>query len=218
MAQDDVTSWHSMTWLCIDSETTGLDPKSDRLVELAAVEFRQGEVGRRMGMLLNPGMPIPAGASAVHGISDADVADCPPFEEVAERFLDHVSKAEVLVGYNWPFDAAFLETACGARWTEAIAGKPIIDALVLVRFDEVGRFWKGPGRHKLDAVAERLGVPREGKAHRASSDCVLTCRVLWQLREHLPEDAHQAAALIGSARDQQDRDFQAWRKAKDADG
>jgi DNA polymerase-3 subunit epsilon len=218
MAQDDVTSWHSMTWLCIDSETTGLDPKSDRLVELAAVEFRQGEVGRRMGMLLNPGMPIPAGASAVHGISDADVADCPPFAEVAERFLDHVSKAEVLVGYNWPFDAAFLETACGARWTEAIAGKPIIDALVLVRFDEVGRFWKGPGRHKLDAVAERLGVPREGKAHRASSDCVLTCRVLWQLREHLPEDAHQAAALIGSARDQQDRDFQAWRKAKDADG
>ncbi|RLB54752.1 MAG: hypothetical protein DRI90_19960 [Deltaproteobacteria bacterium] len=217
MAQGDVTSWHQLTWLCIDSETTGLDPKSDRLVELAAVEFRQGEVLRRMGMLLNPGVPIPAAANAVHGISDADVADCPPFQDVQERFLTHVAAADLLVGYNWPFDAAFLEAACGPRWTEAIADKPVIDGLVLVRCDGVGRYWKGPGRHKLDAVAERLGIPREGKAHRASSDCVLTCRILWQLRDHLPDDAQQAAEQLRSARDQQDRDFQAWRKAKDGE-
>ncbi len=57
-------------------------------------------------------------------------------------------------------------------------------------------FWKGAGRHKLDAVAERLGIPREGQAHRASSDCVLTCRILWQLREHLPDHPGEAAALI----------------------
>ncbi len=205
-----MTAWHEQTWLCIDSETTGLDPQEDRLVELAAVEFRGGEVLRRMGMLLNPGRPIPADASAVHGITDADVADSPPFSEVAERFLNHVRKAEVLVGYNWPFDAAFLAAGAGEAWEEAIEGKPIIDGLVLVRFDEVGRFWKGAGRHKLDAVAERLGIPRQGQAHRASSDCVLTCQVLWQLREHLPDEAAAAAELICSRREQQERDFQAW--------
>jgi len=210
-----MTAWHEQTWLCIDSETTGLDPETDGLVELAAVEFRAGEVGRRMGMLLNPGRPIPAEASAVHGITDADVADAPPFDEVAERFLGHVRAAEVLVGYNWPFDASFLAAAAAERWEEAIAGKPIIDALVLVRFDEVGRFWRGSGRHKLDAVAERLAIPREGKAHRASSDCVLTCRILWHLREHLPDDPDQAAALIATSREEQDRQFQAWLASQD---
>ncbi|MBW2457975.1 MAG: 3'-5' exonuclease [Deltaproteobacteria bacterium] len=212
-----MTAWHEQTWLCIDSETTGLDPQEDRLVELAAIEFRGGQVLRRMGMLLNPGRPIPADATAVHGITDADVADCPSFDEVAERFLKHVRQAEVLVGYNWPFDAAFLAAATGERWEGAIAGKPIIDGLVLVRFDEVGRFWKGAGRHKLDAVAERLGIPREGQAHRASSDCVLTCRVLWQLREHLPDHPGEAAELIRSSGEQQERDFQAWRATQKTD-
>jgi DNA polymerase-3 subunit epsilon len=161
-------------------------------------------------MLLNPGIPIPAGATEVHGISDSDVAGCPSLQDVAERFLQHVRAAPVLVGYNWPFDAAFLHAALGSAWQQAIEGKPVLDALVVVRQDAVGRFWKGPGRHKLDAVARQLGIAWEGDAHRASSDCVMTCRVLWHLREHLPDDPQEAALQVLAAREQQDRDFRAW--------
>lgn len=206
-----MTRWTDLPWLCIDTETTGVDPERDRIVELAAVEFHQARVLRRMGMLLNPGMPIPAEATAIHGIKDDDVAGCPRLEEIAERFLGHVRAAQVLVGYNWGFDASFLHAALGSPWLDAIAGKPIIDALVVVRLDDVGRYWKGPGRHKLDAAARQLGVPREGKSHRASSDCVLTCRVLWELRDHLPADAPSAAEFLSSQQARQQRDFDAWR-------
>lgn len=215
MAPLDMASLREMTWLCIDSETTGLDPASDRVVELAAVEFRQGEVVRRMGMLIHPQMPIPAAATAIHGIGDEDVAGCPCLADVQQRFLRHVRAAEVLVGYNWPFDAGFLAAGFGQQWADAVADKPLLDALVVVRFDEVGRFWKGAGRHRLDAAAERLGIEREGRAHRASSDCVLTCRILWQLLDHLPDDAQLAAQHIAAARARQDRDLEAWRKSRE---
>lgn len=205
-----MASWTQKSWLCIDTETTGLDPAKDRIVELAAVVFQQGQLVRRMGMLVHPGMPIPAEATAVHGIGDSDVAGCPSLHDIGERFLSHVREAEVLVGYNWPFDESFLRAGLGQAWVDAIAGKPILDALVVVRFDDVGRFWKGSGRHRLDAAAQQLGIEREGKAHRASSDCVLTCRLLWQLREHLPDDVDAAAELVASSRVRQDRDFNAW--------
>jgi len=206
-----MTQWADLPWLCIDTETTGTDPARDRIVELAAVQFHQDRILRRMGMLLNPGMPIPQEASAIHGIKDEDVAACPSIDEIAERFLRHVHEAQVLVGYNWPFDAAFLHQALGRPWLDAIAGKTVIDALVVVRLDAVGRYWKGPGRHKLDAVARQLEVPREGKSHRASSDCVVTCRVLWKLRDHLPADGPSAAKFLETQQARQQRDFEAWK-------
>lgn len=213
----EMSDWSSMTWLCIDTETTGVDPIRDRVVELAAVQFRGGEVQRRMGMLIQPGVPIPEEATAVHGIRDEDVAGSPTLAQVQERFLAHVRAAEVLVGYNWPFDAAFLEAAMGEGWREAIEGKPVIDALVVVRFDQVGRYWKGAGRHKLESAARQLGVEWEGRAHRASADCVVTCRVLWKLREHLPSDPRQADALVRSERERQQKAFEAWRSAHPRD-
>lgn len=209
-----MAAWADLTWLCIDTETTGIDPLRDRIVELAAVVFQRGELARRMGMLVNPEMPIPAEATAIHGIRDEDVAGCPTLQQLQERFLRHVRAADVLVGYNWPFDAGFLKAGLGEAWSEAIADKPVLDALVVVRLDEVGRYWKGQGRHKLERAAAQLGLAWEGKAHRASSDCLMTCRVLWKLREHLPEDAQEAAHLIEQARDRQDRDFAAWQRSR----
>jgi DNA polymerase III epsilon subunit family exonuclease len=206
--------WADRKWLCIDSETTGIDPVNDRIVELGAVEFHQGQPLRRMGMLVQPGIAIPEQASAIHGIRDADVSGCPSLSDIADRFLTHVRSAEVLVGYNWPFDAAFLHAALGSAWLEAICDKPVIDVLVVVRLDSVGRYWKGTGRHRLDAVADQLDVPREGRSHRASSDCVLTCRILWKLRAYLPQDADGAVRLLAAERQRQERDFEAWKTSK----
>src|SRR4029079_1806743 len=83
----------------IDLETTGTDPQKDRIVEISILKLlpdsRQVHRTRR----LHPGLPIPAAASAVHGITDADVADEPRFVQVADgllRFLDGCD----LCGFN----------------------------------------------------------------------------------------------------------------------
>ena len=67
------SAWAKSDWLVIDTETTGIDPTAARVVELAAVKFRNGEPTARHGMRLNPGIPIPNEATAIHKITDEDV-------------------------------------------------------------------------------------------------------------------------------------------------
>lgn len=205
--------WKHLPWLAIDTETTGLTPGEDRIVELAAVRYHQGRVLERRGMLLDPERPIPAEASEVHGIRDEDVAGAPTLAQVAERFLEVIAAHEVLVGYNWPFDAGMLAAELGSEvWAEAIASKVVVDPLVVVRFDGVGRYWKGQGRHKLTTVAERLRLRLPtGDAHRASYDAILACRVLEHLIDELPDDGEAAMRLLETERERQQRDFEAWK-------
>ncbi|GMV44031.1 MAG: hypothetical protein AMXMBFR64_57470 [Myxococcales bacterium] len=208
-------------WLVIDTETTGPDPAVARIVELGAVPFDGGRAGQRMGTLINPGVPIPDAASAVHGISSADIRESPRLDEVDERFLAHVRSADVLVGYNFShFDAPILQRSIGPRWDMAVVGKPVIDPLVIVRLDSVGRFWKGHGRHKLTSVCERLHIPRPPNAHRATADCLMTGALLWHLLTRhkgglaLPRetDALEAHLRVHAARQQ--ADFDRWRASQ----
>ena len=67
----------------IDLETTGTDTREDRIVEVAVLTVYPGGTAVSFVRRVNPGRPIPAGASAVHGITDADVADSPAFAAVA---------------------------------------------------------------------------------------------------------------------------------------
>jgi DNA polymerase III epsilon subunit-like protein len=215
--------WKHEPWLVLDTETTGTDEYA-RIVELAAVTFQEGEPGVRHAQLIDPGCPIPPEASAVHGIKDADVIGAPRLSVIADKLLDLIAVAPVLVAYNWPFDAAILAREIGARWSEAIAEKVIIDPLVVVKFDQVGKWWKGEGRHKLGNVATRLNdkataagkppaIALPDNLHRASADAVLAGRILWHLRRHLPNDDATAHRLIESERRKQEAEFQAWLKS-----
>ncbi len=213
---EPIPGWADRQWLVIDTETTGLDPKCDRLVELAAVRFQHGQPLERRGMLLDPGIPIPEEASAVHGITDEQVKGKPSIQDVAERFLGLVEASPVLVAYNWPFDAGMLEAVCPG-WAGAVAGKVLLDPLVVVRLDNVGRYWRGTGRHRLENVYRRLvGPDLPGVAHRASTDAVMAGQLLWALREHLPDDGAGAAAFIDKARARQQADFEAWKARQPA--
>lgn len=92
--------------LYLDLETTGTDPESDRIVEMASLRPSDEEpLVRRF----HPGRPIPSGATAVHGIADADVADAPRFEEEAVRIQELVER-RILCGYNIrSFDTVMLD-------------------------------------------------------------------------------------------------------------
>ena len=205
--------WKDEAWLCIDVETTGLSPKTDRIVSVAVGKRLPGE--RRIKLrewLVDPGIPIPPEATEIHGITDAMVRGKPPLEQLSAELLGIVEKAPVLVGYMWPFDDSFLLAGLDCAWLDAIESKPVIDALVVVRLDDVGRYWKGKGRHKLMAACEHLGVvlPDKLRAHKPGADCWAALALLEKLQGYLSDDADEAARMIVRERAEQDQRFQEW--------
>lgn len=213
-------------WLVIDTETTGPDPDTARVVEIGVARVEAMQIGWTHSRLVNPGVPIPEGAAAVHGITDDMVVDAPPIAEVADAFLANVRKADVLVGYNaLHFDFPILARELGEGWSEAIEGKHLVDPLVLVRLPDVGKFWPGKGRHRLTSVAERWGIEAEG-AHRAAADCVMTAKVLIHLLDGfgrggmaypmISTQAHELSKSIQGWALDQEEDFRRYRERRGA--
>jgi DNA polymerase III subunit epsilon len=172
------TTVSDLTIVAIDTETTGRDPASDRIVEVACVAWRGGRVASRRAWLVNPGCPIPKEAFDVHGISDEEVSDKAPFSEVAQELLTELAGA-VPLAYNAEFDRAFLsaELARAAVHSESPPpacrkGVQWIDPLIWAR--ELYKMEKGKS---LGEVCARLGV-EVGQAHRATDDAEAALHVL----------------------------------------
>lgn len=150
----------------VDTETTGLDPDRDHLVEVAAVELVDNyPTGRTYHVYCNPGIPVPAEAIAVHGLTDAFLADKPPLDVPAlQAFLG----TDPIIAHNAPFDASFLRP-------HGIAN-PFIDTLALART-------KHPrGVNTLDGLCRRYGVPLASRTkHGALIDAELLAAVYARL-------------------------------------
>ncbi|MEY5145341.1 MAG: hypothetical protein RL745_710 [Actinomycetota bacterium] len=95
-------------WVVLDTETTGLDAQSDRVIEVAAVTLDPdslSELDHRQ-WLINPG--VDTGPSHVHGITNEMVADAPSFSDIAHELADYLN-GKVLIAHNLRFDVGFLE-------------------------------------------------------------------------------------------------------------
>lgn len=162
----------------IDTETTGRSPTEDRVVEVACVLWRGGEVVARHSWLVNPGRPIPGDASRIHGITDSDVSDQPRFEDIANPLLEALA-GYVPLAYNAPFDRDFL-LAEFARLAVAPAVQPPasrrgvewLDPLVWARHIQ-----RNERSRALGEVCKRLGIDLEN-AHRATDDAEAALRVM----------------------------------------
>jgi DNA polymerase-3 subunit epsilon len=161
--------------VAIDTETTGFDvAQGHRLVEVAAVRIDGGALGETWSSLIRPGRPIPAEASAVHGITDVMVAAAPGVESVAAELRARAG-GHALVFHNAPFDLPFL-IALLREGQQPPLLNPIVDTLGLAR----GLF--GVGSNALGALATKLGLPKE-PAHRALGDALTTARLFLALAE-----------------------------------
>ena len=210
-------NWRTARLAIIDTETTGIETCRDRVVDLGVVIVENFTIVERFGWLVNPGVPIPAEASAIHGITDDMVTNEQPFVEVAFDFAQAV-RGCIPVAYNSRFDRSILT----AEFLRAgFADPPAlfhrgdanawIDAFVWAK--AYNPFAKGK---KLGQVAERFGVEL-GQAHRAVGDCETTARVLERLAS---AEMHDGSKMSETFSDlvlrqrlltaQQDADFLKW--------
>ena len=181
--------------LCVfDTETTGLDTETDRVVQFGTATFQGGALLEMQDTLVNPCTPIPKEASNVHRIFDADVADAQTFGFLGENVVRELSRTDdaVLCGYNaLYYDVPLLNAEFQRHCYEfRIDPSRVLDPLVWLRYHH--RDW--PSR-RLATVAERLDVPL-ADAHRASADAQATGHVLYRLIEQgvIPVDAEEALA------------------------
>jgi DNA polymerase-3 subunit epsilon len=170
-----------------DIESTGVNPLRDRIVELAVLKiFPDGHTQNTVRRLY-PEMPIPAAASAIHGITDDDVKDCPPFSCIADKLFHYLEDCD-LAGYNITgFDIPILEAEFKrAGFTFKVDNRLIVDAYNI--------FCKLYPRTLTAAYKHFCGKDLEG-AHGAMADTQATYEVLLgQLQMH-PELPRELSGL-----------------------
>ncbi|OGR63208.1 MAG: hypothetical protein A2X31_10905 [Elusimicrobia bacterium GWB2_63_22] len=152
----------------VDVETTGLSPRAARVCEVAAISFRGVDRVGMLAELVNPGMPIPAEVSKIHGITDAMVKDSPSFGGVAPRLLAMLENS-VVVAHNAEFDLGFLKAECdrvGLRFPKL----HVVDTLLIAR-----KGWKFQS-NRLGKIAEELNISNGGW-HRALADVEMTRKI-----------------------------------------
>ncbi len=169
----DETALRDLSYVVFDTETTGLDPARDAVVQIGAVRVVNGRViaSETFEALAHPGRPIPPSSTRVHGISNEMVADAPPFTAVCARFHAFARDA-VIVAHNAPFDLAFLHR-------ETKTGGPVFDNAVLDTVHLSAVVFGGSETHTLDAICERLQIDiPEAQRHTALGDAMATARAL----------------------------------------
>lgn len=171
------------TFIVFDLETTGLNPASEEITEIAAVRVVEGEIRDSFQTYVNPHKPIPPEITELTGISDETVADAPDLDKAVPEFLAWAGEGRYpLVAHNAGFDMGFLRTACQRLGIEREFTS--IDTLEMSRL-------MLPHMHKfkLNILAKELQVgPFEH--HRASEDAAVLGRIYVKLLKRLREEMH----------------------------
>lgn len=162
-----------------DTETTGLSPASgDRIVEIAAVRFKDKQRLASFQSLINPKRPISEAAFRVNNITQAMLEDAPSIEQVLPDFIEFI-QGSCLCSYNAPFDLGFLNSEIKHAGLEnarsALETICVVDVLKMAR-----RLMPQLERHALWFVADSLGINRQ-QSHRAFKDVELTLDVFHKL-------------------------------------
>lgn len=205
--------------LAFDLETTGPDPRTAHVVTSALIAI-DGPHKVTRGWLADPGVEIPAGASAVHGISTEHAREHGrPHAEVVAETVEGIRagwrEGRTLVVFNACFDLTILR-----RWdpTFEVLG-PVVDPFVVDRALDTFR----RGKRTLEAVCTHHAVRLDG-AHEAEADALAAARLAWKFLGDNPELAHmdwrELNARQAQWHEERQRDFAAYleRTGKDASG
>lgn len=149
------------SYVAIDLETTGLNPKIDKIIEIGAVCVRDGQVAARKSTLVNPRIELSEHTRTLTGIDDAIVADAPGIEDVIGEYVEFCGELPLL-GHKILFDYSFLKRAAVNQ--KLSFEKEGIDTLLLCR-----RFMPVTEKKTLECACGYYHV-ETGAAHRALND------------------------------------------------
>lgn len=151
-----------MRFVAFDLETTGFLPGIDRIVEIGAVRFVEGQVEAVFSTLVDPLMPIPEAASRVNGIFNEMVTGKPTIESLLPSFAEFCGH-DPMVAHNAAFDFQFLVSEIQKHETPAPKG------IVLDTFTMAKKIFPGLANYKLGTLVQHLQIP-SGQFHRAEED------------------------------------------------
>lgn len=161
--------------LAIDTETTGLNPRQDRVISIGAIRLQGERLYRSstLNLLVNPGRSIPNRTIAIHGISNSMVAGAPPFAAVADQVVEAIDGLTV-IGFHTDFDLQMLQSEmrhCGRDWLPG----PSLDVMLLY-----AALYPDARSLLLDDIAAVFDVPVIGR-HSALGDALTTAEIYARL-------------------------------------
>lgn len=157
-------------YVVIDFETTGFNPYNDRIIQVAAVRYRNHELADQFVSFVNPERPIPGRITSLTGITNYRVSDAPTIQEVLPLFLAFLGE-DTIVAHNASFDMRFLKS--NANMLRLPEPKNIVvDTVFLAK-----KYMKHAPNHKLETLKRMLGIRLS--SHNALDDCI-TCAAVYQ--------------------------------------
>ncbi len=194
---DEVTAVHGPgdlplngEFVAFDLETTGLDARTDAIIEIGAVRIRDGQVADKFASFAQPGHLLSAKTVSLTGITDELLRDAPTPAQAVDAFLDWVGDTP-LCAHNAAFDTGFIREYC--RKSGRSFDPLYFDTMILAQY----LLPKLPN-HKLDTVATALGLP-PFQHHRAYEDADVCGQILSALLPMLRERGVERAAQINRA-------------------
>jgi DNA polymerase-3 subunit epsilon len=160
--------------VCVDLETTGINPVRDRVTEVAVIAVQDGEVTREWSTLLNPETWIPEPIQALTGITNEMLAESPTFLEIAEP-LSELLEGCLFIAHNARFDYGFLRNEF-----KRVGRQLQLPVLCTVKLSR--KLFPEHRQHSLDSLIGRYGLDCEVR-HRALGDA----RALWRFLQKLDE-------------------------------
>ncbi|MCM1087358.1 MAG: 3'-5' exonuclease [Muribaculaceae bacterium] len=170
------------SYVCLDLETTGLDPKRDKIIEIGAIRVRDGEPAGGMETFVNPGRKLEERIVELTGIRDEDLEDAPDISEALPQLIQFIGE-DILLGHSILFDYSFVKRAAvNQRLTFEKKG---IDTLKLAR-----KFLPDLESRSLAFLCGHFGI--EHSAHRAAADARATIDLYRKLTELFYEGSEEA--------------------------
>jgi len=174
----------SKTYVCLDIETTGLDPTQDAIIEMGAVRVDQSRVLEHFSTFVNPGRKLPPFITELTGIRDSDLVGAISPQEAARRLADFAGR-DPLIGHNVGFDLGFL------RRQRILHENPAIDT-----FELAGILVPHASRYSLQNLVKELGIELPAQTHRALDDAKMTYALFQVLMERAAQLAPETLEEI----------------------